>query len=108
MNWLRSALSRHTDDSSKRLIAFGSASVLCASVLVIVEAMSYQAHRQWAVDGALVAGLTLVSGFVAALAREIYRKPENVGVAAPPADGAHTNVSTSSIDAVSAKIEGQP
>lgn len=104
MNWLRSALSRHTDDSSKRLIAFVSASVLCASVLVIVEAMSYQAHRQWAVDGALVAGLTLVSGFVAALAREIYRKPENVGSMAQPASGAGASVSEPSTEAAGAQI----
>lgn len=96
MMWIRSALSRGTGDSSKRLIAFIAASVLCASVLIIVEAMSYQAHRQWSVDGALVAGLTLVAGFVAALAREIYRKPEDVGVAAPPAPGARASASDSS------------
>lgn len=106
MNWLRSTLSRGTADSSKRLIAFVSASVLCASVLAIVEAMSYQAHRQWAVDGTLVAALTLVAGFVAALAREIYRKPEDVGVAAPPAPGVRASASDSTPEG--AKIEGQP
>jgi hypothetical protein len=91
------------------MIAFVSASVLCASVLVMVEAMSYQAHRQWAVDGALVAGLTLVAGFVAALAREIYRKPEDpedVGAAASPAPGAPASASEGNPEG--AKIEGQP
>lgn len=80
MNLLRSYLANNTTDSSRRLIAFGASVVLCIAVLCLVEAISYQSHKHWAVDGALITALTFCVGFVAALAREIYRKPED-----PPA-----------------------
>jgi hypothetical protein len=79
MNWLRSYLANNTADSSKRLIAFISAVVLCLAVLILAEAISYQGHKHWAIDAALVTAFLGVVGFVAALAREIYRKPEDGG-----------------------------
>ena len=66
-------LSGGTKESSRRLIAFISACVLCGAVVALVEAISYQAHRHWAIDGLLVTAFTASVGFVAALAREIFR-----------------------------------
>ena len=74
---LTSYLSKGTPESSKRLIAFISAIVLCVVAVGLAEAISFQAHRHWSIDAALVTALTFVVGFVAALAREIYRKPED-------------------------------
>ena len=76
---LRDFLSKDKPESSKRLIAFLAAIVLCVATLFVVEAISYQAHKHWNVDGALVTVLTFLAGFVAVLAREIYKKPDEPG-----------------------------
>ena len=73
---LRAYLSQGTPESSKRLIAFGSAVVLCTSVAALTFAIVWQSLRHWSVDGALITALTFVVGFVAALAQQVYKKPD--------------------------------
>jgi hypothetical protein len=77
MNLLRSILSNNTTDSSKRWITFGIAVVMCTSVASVTFAIAYQALKHWSVDGALVTAYTIATGIVAALAQQIYRKPES-------------------------------
>ena len=79
---LTSFLSKNTPESSKRLIAFLSAVVLGLSVLLLVEAISYQAHKHWNIDGALITAVTFLAAYVAVLAREIYHKSDDT---IPPA-----------------------
>jgi hypothetical protein len=80
---LRDYLSRGTPESSKRLIAFVAAVVLCLSVIVLVESIAYQAHRNWAIDNALSASLIFVGGIVAGLAGVAYTKPDDKGEPKP-------------------------
>jgi hypothetical protein len=42
---------------------------------VLVEVIAFQAAQNWTVSAAVVTAFTVVVGFIAALAREIYRKP---------------------------------
>ena len=81
-------LSQGTPESSKRLIAAVCASVLCLLAVVLVEAIAFQAVQNWTVSAAVVTAFTVVVGFIAALAREIYRKPDDQSKPQDPNPGA--------------------
>lgn len=72
-------LSRGTSESSKRLIAFRSAMTLLAGWIAMTSVVGYQGIRCKAVDNGLLTAWTFLAGIIAALAREIYRKPEDEG-----------------------------
>lgn len=108
MAWIQSTLSDwRGNPSTKRHVIAASAAVLCLVSLGLGLSCAVWIYRNGDLGAGAVGALTCALGILAGLAGSAYRKKE-VGVEAPPADGAHTNVSTSSIDAVSAKIEGQP
>ena len=79
-------LSRGTPESSKRLIATVCAAVLCGLSIALVEALSYQAHKNLPVSAAVAAAFGAVVGFIAALAREIFRTPEKPDATGQPPD----------------------
>ena len=76
---LKAFLSKNTPESSKRLIAFLSACVLGFCTVALTEAIIYQAHRHWSIDGALITAFTFIAAFVAGLATAIYHKSETGG-----------------------------
>jgi hypothetical protein len=77
-------LSRGTPESSRRLVATLCAAVLCGLSISLAEALSYQAHRNWPVSAAVATAFGAVVGFIAALAREIFRTPEKPESATDP------------------------
>lgn len=87
-------LSAGTSESSKRLIGYRSAMVLLVIACGLAAAVIYQAcdtNPPRPVDNGLLTSLTFIVGIVAALAQQIYRKPEdgsNDAKAAAPAPGA--------------------
>jgi hypothetical protein len=81
-------LSEGTPESSKRLIAAVCASVLCLLAVVLAEAIAFQAAQNWTVSSALVTAFVSVVGFIAALAREIFRKPDDKSKPQDPNPGA--------------------
>lgn len=72
----KDVLSKGTYGSSKRVVGVGSAIVLALLACALVEAISYQAHRHWNVDGSVVTAFTFVVGFIAAMATAMYHKQE--------------------------------
>jgi len=55
---------------------------------VLVEVIAFQAVQNWTVSAAVVTAFTVVVGFIAALAREIYRKPDDQSKPQDPNPGA--------------------
>lgn len=81
-------LSHGTPESSKRLIAYQASRVLmfcqvCLTIAILWQAFFLKVVEGGAlfhpVDNGLLGAWTLGAGILAALAREIYRKPEGGG-----------------------------
>lgn len=69
---LRDYLSTGTNESSKRLIAFGAFWVLGLSSLSLVFALTYQACRNWAVSAVIAGSFALVAGYLAWMVKALF------------------------------------
>lgn len=69
-------LRRDCPESTKRALALLAGGTLCGGLLIVVLAIWWQAAFGKAVDGNLIAALTVICAAVAGLAGVAYRKPE--------------------------------
>lgn len=69
-------LSTGRPESSRRLITFVSAIVLCAGVPILGSAIVYQALGEYPVDGQLVTAFLGIAASVAILAGAVFRSPD--------------------------------
>lgn len=72
-------LSEGTSESSKRLIAYRSAMVLLIIDCSLAAVISYQGMTYHPIDNGLLGAFGALNLIIAALAREIYRKPSDTG-----------------------------
>ena len=68
-------LSHGTKESSRRLIAFIAAVVLCVIAIALVEAMLFQAHKNCTISGILLTAFVADAGYLFWLAKTLFMKP---------------------------------
>lgn len=89
LEWVKAALTSSATGapSTKRTVIAASAGSILAVLLWIGAACAWWIYRSGDLGTGAVAALSFIAGIAAGLAGVAYRKPEAVGVEAPPAGG---------------------
>ena len=69
-------LSAGTPESSKRLIAYQASRVLMGCQIALTTLVFWQGFISHTIDGGLLTAWTFGGGVLAALAQQIYKKPD--------------------------------
>lgn len=80
-------LSWGTPESSRRLIAYRSSMILLVIACALTAVVCWQGMELHPVDNGLLTALTFIIGIIAALAQQIYRKPDAQAIPRTPHEG---------------------